>query len=255
MLLNTRLLARIALAVIFAVPLLLIAAAGHSQTLAADAPLSGILTLFVGNAWIVYVLIAGLLVPWLAAFLPQVPPSSPWAPLRALLDLAAANIGNAANKALTSPGMAASVAQPGAQLALGIEHVLLGYHFGAGTPVPPAIAAAVGNPSLAALPAQPPAAAPAAPAGVPQPAAGAIAAMLGAFALCGVLVLGACSPQQTAALKVACQVDAAAQPIAVPLASALVPQVAGIASIDQQLVHPAVIAACAAVNGKPVAAP
>lgn len=69
------------------------------------------------------------------------------------------------------------------------------------------------------------------------------------------LALAACdSPGSRAALAVACQIDAAAQPVAVQIAPALAPQLAGVAAIDQQLVHPVVVAACAAMGGKPVPA-
>lgn len=72
------------------------------------------------------------------------------------------------------------------------------------------------------------------------------------------LGLAACAPDGTlkpgvaAALAVACQVDAVAQPVVVQIAPAVAPQVTAIAAVDQQLIHPAVQQACQAVNGKPV---
>ena len=63
----------------------------------------------------------------------------------------------------------------------------------------------------------------------------------------------ALSPGETRALQVACQLDAEYQPVLVPLAAGLVPALAPIAATDEALVHPAVIAACAAIGGKPVA--
>lgn len=64
---------------------------------------------------------------------------------------------------------------------------------------------------------------------------------------------GTLKPGVAAALAVACQVDAVAQPVVVQIAPAVAPQVTAIAAVDQQLVHPAVQQACQAVNGKPVA--
>jgi hypothetical protein len=56
----------------------------------------------------------------------------------------------------------------------------------------------------------------------------------------------------TEAAKVACSVDGAVQPIAADVLSAA--GQSGAATTDQLLVHPLVVSACAAVNGKPIAA-
>lgn len=70
--------------------------------------------------------------------------------------------------------------------------------------------------------------------------------------------LGACgnmtTSQQTQAaqaLAVACNVDGVLVPIAQPVVAALGPNGATAASFDSLLVHPAVIAACAAIQGTP----
>jgi hypothetical protein len=52
--------------------------------------------------------------------------------------------------------------------------------------------------------------------------------------------------------KVACSVDGVVQPIAADVLSAA--GQSGAVSTDQLLVHPLVVSACAAINGKPVAA-
>ena len=62
--------------------------------------------------------------------------------------------------------------------------------------------------------------------------------------------LAACTPQE---LQVACQADAADQPILVALAPILGPDGAALAAADVSVGHPLVVAACAAVGGKPVA--
>lgn len=73
--------------------------------------------------------------------------------------------------------------------------------------------------------------------------------------------LAACSnlspTQQTQiqqALTVACNVDGAIVPIAQPVVATIGAGGAAAASMDTLLVHPAVVAACAAVNGTPVTA-
>lgn len=54
-------------------------------------------------------------------------------------------------------------------------------------------------------------------------------------------------------LKIACGYDEAGQPIVATLAASLVPSAASAVATDQTLVHPAVIAACAAIGGVPAA--
>ena len=76
--------------------------------------------------------------------------------------------------------------------------------------------------------------------------------------LCLTSLLGACgslsSAQQaqiTQALMVACNVDGAVVPIAQPIIAALGPGGATAVSLDNLLLHPTVIQACAALNGTP----
>ena len=77
-------------------------------------------------------------------------------------------------------------------------------------------------------------------------------------AIAAVCLLAACNnltPAQQAqvqlALSVACNVDGALVPIAQPVVAGLVPSAAGIVTLDQALVHPAVVQACAAMGGAP----
>jgi hypothetical protein len=70
--------------------------------------------------------------------------------------------------------------------------------------------------------------------------------------------LGACGnmttsqqAQATQALAVACNVDGVLVPIAQPVIAALGPNGATAAGVDSLLVHPAVVAACAAIQGAP----
>lgn len=71
--------------------------------------------------------------------------------------------------------------------------------------------------------------------------------------VCAALLLDGCSQKQVDSaaqvVQVACGFDAALQPIIVTLASDVGGQVAALATKDQQLVHPAVKAACAAAGG------
>lgn len=79
------------------------------------------------------------------------------------------------------------------------------------------------------------------------------------FLLIGValLALSGCAagftltPTEKKIVTVLCNVDAVAQPVAIAIADAVAPEVAALATLDQQLVHPAVVAACAAINGVP----
>lgn len=80
-------------------------------------------------------------------------------------------------------------------------------------------------------------------------------------------LLAGCTPAQVAQVQnanaVFCQKDGALQPILVPLnaavATAVVPTaapvVAGAVALDTAVVHPSIVAACAAVNATPVAVP
>ena len=73
--------------------------------------------------------------------------------------------------------------------------------------------------------------------------------------------LGACSSftptqqtQLTEALSVACNVDGALVPVAQPVVATFGSGGASVANVDTLLVHPAVVAACAALKGTPVSA-
>lgn len=80
-----------------------------------------------------------------------------------------------------------------------------------------------------------------------------------------VLATAACSPAQVAQLAtinaVVCKVDGQLQPVVVPLDAAVAtavapgsaPVIAGAVALDTNLVHPAVVAACAAIGGTAVA--
>lgn len=87
---------------------------------------------------------------------------------------------------------------------------------------------------------------------------GSVAAML-MLALFAPLLLSGCTsdgqltPQARQIIGAACKVDGVAQPIAVSVVPTLVPQATPIASIDNALVHPAVVKACDAIGGTPVA--
>ncbi len=79
--------------------------------------------------------------------------------------------------------------------------------------------------------------------------------------LCVISFLAACSnlspaqqAQITQALMVACNVDGAVVPIAQPIVAAFGPGGATAVSLDNLLLHPAVIQACAALNGTPASA-
>lgn len=75
-----------------------------------------------------------------------------------------------------------------------------------------------------------------------------IATLIAGLAI--LLALSGCTANE---LTAACQVDAAVQPVLVTLAPELLPELAPLAATDAALVHPAVVAACAVVGGKPVA--
>ncbi len=91
----------------------------------------------------------------------------------------------------------------------------------------------------------------------PPPTIGAVAgalllAVMLATSACTIPIPGQLTPTEQAAVTVACNVDALAQPVAVAIANAVDAQaVASAESVDAQLVHPVVTAACAAINGKP----
>lgn len=59
------------------------------------------------------------------------------------------------------------------------------------------------------------------------------------------------TPAQQQALRVACNVDGAIVPAAQPVVASMGSGGATAATIDSLLVHPAVVAACAALNGTP----
>jgi hypothetical protein len=97
--------------------------AAHADTPAPSvADLAGLLPLFAAAPWAIYVLLGAAALPWLAAIVPQAPPGSGWAPARRVLDVLAGNVGNAANAALASPALAASLARPIPAAVFGIEH-------------------------------------------------------------------------------------------------------------------------------------
>ena len=89
----------------------------------------------------------------------------------------------------------------------------------------------------------------------PSPLSAPLKASVVALLFATGLSLQACSsltPGEVQALQVACKVDALAQPVMVQLASDLAPQLGPLVATDQALVHPAVVAACAAIGGKAV---
>jgi len=79
---------------------------------------------------------------------------------------------------------------------------------------------------------------------------GAIAAALGCFVLMGILGLSACS---TAQQQLACKVDQSVVPVGDAIIAGIVPAADPAVTLDQQLVHPAVVAYCASLGGTPVA--
>ena len=70
--------------------------------------------------------------------------------------------------------------------------------------------------------------------------------------------VSACTAQQAAqqqqVVRVLCMHDAILQPVAVVIAASTGPQGAAAAQTDALLVHPAVVAACAAYGAKPLVA-
>jgi hypothetical protein len=57
--------------------------------------------------------------------------------------------------------------------------------------------------------------------------------------------------QITQALSVICSVDGVLVPVAQPVVASIGPNGAAAANVDSLLVHPAVVAACASLQGKP----
>lgn len=77
-----------------------------------------------------------------------------------------------------------------------------------------------------------------------------------ALFLCAALAslsVAACTPQQQQYLRVACDVDGAMVALGAPILVGLAPSTSDIVATDLALVHPAVMAACATLNGKPAA--
>jgi len=68
-----------------------------------------------------------------------------------------------------------------------------------------------------------------------------------AFACCA-------TPAQQQMVAALCQTDAAAQPIAVAITPVVAPEAAGAVAVDQAVVHPAIVAACAGINATAVGA-
>lgn len=136
--------------------------------------------------WAAYVMLALTLAPWLAAVLPQAKPGSGWAAARGLLDVLAANLGNASNAGLAapSPAMAAALGTTTGKVLLTVEQLaqtfLAGHALGsAGAPSAPIVAAIAPPPPPATTALTPTAASP-------------IAALLGVLLLA--IGLSACSP-------------------------------------------------------------
>lgn len=73
--------------------------------------------------------------------------------------------------------------------------------------------------------------------------------------LSAIILLAACTPEQTArtteTIKSVCLVSGALQPVAVSVAAASGGDAAKVAAVDAAVVHPAVVAACAALGGVP----
>lgn len=82
-----------------------------------------------------------------------------------------------------------------------------------------------------------------------------LAAVIAAIILAACTSTGQLDPAAQNAVTILCAADGLAQPIAVQLAPALAPQITPLASVDQALVHPAVVNACtqALAGSKPVA--
>jgi len=108
-----------------------------------------------------------------------------------------------------------------------------------------------------ALPPDPATASPGITNSVSLAAVGKAAMVLGMLAFLAPL-LSACgaggqlTPQAQAVIGAMCKLDGVAQPIAVTIAPTVLPQLTPAASIDNALVHPAVVAACNAIGGTPV---
>lgn len=73
--------------------------------------------------------------------------------------------------------------------------------------------------------------------------------------LVALVLLAACTPEQqekaVTTIKSACLVSGALQPVAVSVAAASGGDAAKAAAVDAAVVHPAVVAACAALGGVP----
>lgn len=63
---------------------------------------------------------------------------------------------------------------------------------------------------------------------------------------------GQLTPQAAQVVSLLCRVDAAAQPIAVALAPLAGAEIAALVSLEQTMVHPAAVQACAAFGGAKV---
>lgn len=75
-------------------------------------------------------------------------------------------------------------------------------------------------------------------------------------ALACLILLAACTPEQaaktTTAIQSACLISGTMQPVAVAVGTAAGGDAAKVAAADAALIHPAVVAACAALGGVPV---
>lgn len=74
--------------------------------------------------------------------------------------------------------------------------------------------------------------------------------LLACLAACGNMTTNQ-QAQATQVLAVVCNVDGVLVPIAQPVVAALGPSGTTAADVDNLLVHPAVVAACAAIQGAP----
>lgn len=90
-----------------------------------------------------------------------------------------------------------------------------------------------------------------APTGTPSTPA-VVALLVAGLSLTACANDGSLTPQAQRVVGAVCVADALAQPVAVAVAPSLAPTLAPAAGVDAALVHPAVVAACAAVGGHPV---
>jgi hypothetical protein len=68
------------------------------------------------------------------------------------------------------------------------------------------------------------------------------------------LLVAGCSASQQQMTAALCQKDAALQPVAVSIAPIVAPSSGSVVAVDQAVVHPAIVAACAGISAVPVGA-